>query len=47
MPNLARLRTFQRVPRTEWTRSLAGMMQAEAKRKETISHGRSIYESPA
>gem|GEM_PF-5920526 len=32
MPNLTRLRTFQRVLRTERTQSLAGTMQAEAKR---------------
>ena len=37
MPNFTRLRTFQRVLRTEWTQSLAGMMQAEAKRKEDLS----------
>ena len=33
-PNLSRLRTFQCVLWTERTQSLAGMMQAEAKRKE-------------
>lgn len=37
MSNLTRLRTFQRVLRTEWTQSLAGMKQAEAKRKEVLS----------
>ncbi len=36
-PKSTRLRTFQRVPRTERTRLLAGMKQAEAKRKEVLS----------
>ncbi|MBW7920127.1 MAG: hypothetical protein M5U11_09550 [Anaerolineales bacterium] len=36
-PKSTRLPTCQRVPRTEWTRWLAGMKPAEAKRKEVLS----------
>lgn len=47
MPNSTRLRTFQRVLRTQRTQSLAGMNQAEAKRKEVLPYGPYFHESPA
>jgi hypothetical protein len=47
LPNFTRLRTFQRVLRTQRTQSLAGMKQAEAKRKEDLPYGHYFYEGSA